>query len=161
MACDSKGRGTTLVTAFRKKDRRVRLHVAGLVTGTLLLLSLEALGAISARLAEQGWAEYTFSDLKPNQWEATDSGIRVRTDGSVSVLYRNLSTDLSKTPVLAWRWRVSNAPLASDLSHDSGEDRAIALTVGFPYEPKRATFLQALTRSFVVAQQGPTRPAEA
>lgn len=80
------------------------------------------------------WQEIRLkADLKPNsfatrQWDGVPA-LEVRSEGSMSLLGRPVSVDLTRTPVLCWRWRV-DAPLqAADMSRKSGDDYAARLYV--------------------------------
>ncbi len=95
-------------------DRRHFLLVAGaagLVTGT------DANALIDPRLEATGWREMTFREKLGNPYfpDGTD-GIRVESRNSVSVEWRSLPADLSRTPWLRWRWRVDRAVPATDLT---------------------------------------------
>ena len=109
-------------------------------------------------LAARGWEEIVFDGFAPNRWTAVPGGVRVASDRSVSALFRPLAADLARAPVLRWRWRVSAAPAPTDLTRKRGEDRAVAVYVGFPYEPERAGFLEALRRQAIVAMRGAEAP---
>ena len=109
-------------------------------------------------LAARGWQEMVFDDFTPNRWTDVPGGVRVVSERSVSVLFRPLTADLARTPVLRWRWRVSAAPAPTDLTRTQDEDRAVAVYVGFPYEPARAGLWERLKRWAVVALMGEEAP---
>ena len=113
---------------------------------------------MTAALAASGWREIVFDGFKANAWADVPGGIEVSSDGSVSVLFRTVEVDLSRTPALSWKWRVDNAPAPSDLARTSGEDRALAVYVGFPYQPERAGFWESVQRLAVVATEGEDAP---
>jgi hypothetical protein len=57
--------------------------------------------------------------------------IEARANGSMALLARPVSIDLSRTPVLCWRWLV-DAPVAkADMTRKSGDDYAARLYVSF------------------------------
>ena len=56
----------------------------------------------------------------------------VKTNGSTSVLYRAVDQEAAGRHVLRWRWRVDQAPPATDLSKKGGDDRALTLHLWFP-----------------------------
>ncbi len=113
---------------------------------------------IDAKMEADGWEELTFDDYVPNQWSATDDGVQVRSDGSVSIVFSPVSPRLADTPLLRWRWRSDTPASPSDLTQDSGEDRLLSLIVAFPYQSDRATFRESLLRSMVVALRGSDAP---
>ena len=130
-----------------------------LAAALLVLLPAAPAGAeVAAALGERGWEEIVFEDYTPNRWLAIPGGVRVLSEGSVSIVFRPLAAELAATPVLRWRWRSEMAPLPADLTQSEGEDRALALYVGFPYQPERAGFWEQLKRLAVVAVQGEDAP---
>ena len=109
-------------------------------------------------LAARGWDEIVFDGFAQNQWTAVPGGVRVVSERSVSILFRPLAADLARTPILRWRWRISAAPAPTDLTRTEGEDRALGVYVGFPYEPGRAGFWEGLKRRVIVALMGEEAP---
>lgn len=80
------------------------------------------------------WREVRLNErLAPNtfavrRWDGVDA-LEVRSQASMSLYARPLAVDLSRTPVLCWRWRV-DAPLArADLTRRDGDDQAARLYV--------------------------------
>jgi len=55
--------------------------------------------------------------------------IRAETDGQASVLYRQAKVDLSETPVITWRWKVSRIYSGIDEKQRSGDDYPARLYV--------------------------------
>lgn len=117
--------------------RRLLLSGGG---GGLVAAAMPALADVGEELAGLGWRELVFRDKRPNRFAAAEgSGVRVEGGGAVSVLYRDLAgVDLAATPVLAWRWRVDAAPPPTDLARKGGDDRALAVYVGFAFDAARA-----------------------
>lgn len=105
-----------------------------------------------------GWEEITFDDYVPNSWSAIPDGVRVRSEGAVSIVFRPVTVGLEDTPRLRWRWRSDTASTATNLALDAGEDRIMSLLVAFPYQAERATFRESLLRSLVVAMRGANAP---
>ena len=82
-----------------------------------LLVGFSALAGTDEALLAGGWSDVLFDGKAPNRFQAGDDGaIAVISENSVSLLQKPLSVDLEKTPVLAWRWRVTEAAPATDLS---------------------------------------------
>ncbi len=50
---------------------------------------------------------------------------------SMAMLARPVSVDLTRSPVLCWRWRVDAAVAAADIRRKSGDDYAARIYVGF------------------------------
>lgn len=62
---------------------------------------------------------------------AGKAAIEAAVDGSMSLMARPISVDLSQTPVLCWRWYV-DAPVAkADMTRKSGDDYAARIYVAF------------------------------
>ena len=145
----------------RRAARRHLLRAGRFALGALALLAVlqrPAGAEISAAMAAAGWEEITFSGYEENVWSEIDNGVRVRSDGGISIVFRRLDADLDATPILTWRWRSDNAPAATDLSQDKGEDRALSLYVAFPHEPERASFAEGLRYSMLRMTQGEDTP---
>ena len=123
-----------------------------------VLTAPEALAEISSGLAAEGWEELTFDGYIENEWSEVEGGVRVVSDGGISIIFRRLDADLARTPIITWRWRIDNAPAPTDLSKRSGEDRALSLYVGFPHEPDRATFGESMRYNLVRIAQGAGTP---
>lgn len=87
-----------------------------------------------------GWRAVSFPFLRANAFAEIDHGF-IQVDGkrSSSLLYRTISIDLGQTPKLNWRWRVDSGPPATDLAVRGNDDRALAVIVGFPYDPAQAS----------------------
>jgi hypothetical protein len=127
------------VTSLTSDASRARWRLGGL---TLL-------AALQASAAEPGpdavwvgrferdlppWQEVRLNDrLRPNtfavrEWDGA-AALEVRSSGSMSLLGRPLQIDLTRTPVLCWRWRI-DAPLESaDMTQRRGDDYAARLYV--------------------------------
>ena len=109
----------------------------------LAVLPVARASAAAERLPA-GWSEIRFPFHRSNRFTEPEPGV-VAVDGAraSSILYTPVSIDLAVTPVLAWNWRVEAGPPATDLSRRGDDDRALAVIVGFPYDPARATAREA------------------
>ncbi|WP_368415717.1 DUF3047 domain-containing protein [Falsiroseomonas sp.] len=86
-------------------------------------------GVTPADLEAEGWRKAAWGGIRPAEFSRTASrGVRIRAEGQGSFIARPLS---GPAGCLAWRWRVDAGPLATDLSRRGGDDRAIAVSVGF------------------------------
>ncbi len=112
-------------------SRRQALLGAAVLTAA----PLAARGAVPA-----GWMALGFPFKRSNAFKEIQRGI-FQVDGkrSASLLYQRISIDLGQTPRLGWRWRVDSGPPATDLSVRGKDDRALAVIIGFPFDPDRAT----------------------
>lgn len=105
-----------------------------------------------------GWQELKFDDKVPNRWRAEAGALAMEGTGTVSILYTGVSVSPASTPVLRWRWRVDQAPPATDLTRKGGDDRAISLTVGFAYDSDQASFGESMKRMVVENVAGADAP---
>lgn len=80
---------------------------------------------------EEGWRERSFAGH--SQYTITRSGdselIRAETNGQASVLYRQTHIDLKKTPIISWRWKVSDIYQNINEREQSGDDYPARLYV--------------------------------
>ncbi len=110
--------------------------------------SVPARAGLDDALGWAGWRELTFKNKQPNRFAAEGAdGVRVETNGTVSLIYRPASADLASTPILAGRWRVDAAPPPTDLTRKGGDDRPLAVYVSFAYDPARAGVGERLKRA--------------
>lgn len=98
------------------------------------------LPAVARASAPAGWREVGFPFLRGNEFSQADQGA-IMVDGAraSSLLYRPIAIDLMHTPRLNWRWRVDSGPPATDLSVRGRDDRALAVIIGFPFDPATAS----------------------
>jgi hypothetical protein len=89
-----------------------------------LLLPVKA-GAIAP------WEELTFPNRSANDWSVEGETVRVASRSSVSVLYRQVDLPAAAAEQVTWRWCAQGALPATDLTRRGGDDRAIALYLGF------------------------------
>lgn len=94
-----------------------------------LLGGAASLTATPADLEALGWRKAQWNSIRPAEFGATPSGgVRIRGQGQGSFIARPLQ---GPAGCLAWRWRVDAAPPPTDLTRRGGDDRAIAIAVGF------------------------------
>lgn len=113
----------------------------------------EAIGSMAAMLAlpalaappptpleAAGWKHLTFRRIPPTRFTlAPDGSIAIEAERSSSILYRAIRVDPAATPRLGWRWRVDAGVRATDLARKGGDDRALAVLVGFAFDRATAT----------------------
>jgi hypothetical protein len=94
-----------------------------------LLIAAIAPGITPPDLERLGWRKVRWQGIEPAQFQATPSGgVRVQGRGQAAFVHRPLP---GQAICLAWRWRVDAGPPPTDLRRKGGDDRALALTVGF------------------------------
>lgn len=79
------------------------------------------------------------------------SGIRVRGQAAGGFVRRELS---GTAQCLSWRWRVDAGPPATALNRRGGDDRALAISVGFAGWPTHASLWQRTQHGFAQAAAG-------
>ncbi|MBI1194850.1 MAG: DUF3047 domain-containing protein [Gammaproteobacteria bacterium] len=123
------------------------------------LLALKA--AVNLASAEEPVCEEHFADL--SHWEAvsfTDidqsstfvivetekdkSSLLVESGGSASGIIWKEPVDISKQPVIQWRWRVDQAPGGINHREKAGDDYALRIQVVFEYDPGLLNFGEKL-----------------
>jgi hypothetical protein len=97
---------------------------------------------IGQNLAVLEWRLMTFDGRRPTAFRGTETGaIEIATDSSMAVLYRPIHIDVRATPCLTWRWRVDESSVpAADLGRRGQDDRPLMVSVGFVFQPDRASF---------------------
>jgi hypothetical protein len=132
-----------------------------LARALLVLLLAPLLGAPAERLPTPdplraaGWQKGGWSGLKPATFEALpEGGLRITGMGQASFVWRSVTT---ADACLYWRWRVDQGPPPTPLDRKGGDDRAIALTVGFDGWPTEANFFQKAQHSMAQALAGDHR----
>ncbi len=103
-----------------------------------------------------GWERLDFDDVPSNTWAEQNGALVVTADSSSSVLYTG--TPATDNTVLTWRWRVDQPVPATDLTRKGGDDRSLAVTVGFAYDPATASMSERMKRMVVEAVAGADAP---
>jgi hypothetical protein len=76
---------------------------------------------------------------RTREWDGV-AAIEAEADASMALLVRPLEVDLSRTPVLCWRWRI-DAPLrTADMAERATDDFAARLYVAFRLPPDAMTW---------------------
>ncbi|MFK7854799.1 MAG: DUF3047 domain-containing protein [Granulosicoccus sp.] len=90
----------------------------------LLPLTAKSANMLSESPANQGWLEKSFSGNTLYTLETIDNTqvVKGHAVGSASALYRNEKIDVSSTPILSWRWKVSNVFENTQEKQKSGDD---------------------------------------
>lgn len=138
----------------------MRLAAAALLAvATATAAAAEVRPAGDAALAAAGWQQLAFPPRPANVWRAGDGGsVEVTSEAGVSMLYRPVEADPALTPILSWRWRVDEGVPPTDLASRGGDDRSLAVFVGFAWDPDGATLWERMRRPFVEGAAGPAAP---
>lgn len=111
---------------------------------------------MGADLAALDWQLLRVSGRAPTRFVGLEDGtIEVIADHSMAALYKPVMIDLKDQPCLSWRWQVveSTIPLV-DLSRRGEDDRPLMVTVGFPFQPDRATLWERMKYLIAKAATG-------
>ncbi|NKC33140.1 DUF3047 domain-containing protein [Falsiroseomonas selenitidurans] len=109
--------------------RRPALRILLLLALAPLLAAAIAPGRTAPELERLGWRKVLWQGIAPPAFTATPGdGVRVQGRGQAAFLYRPVQ---GQATCLAWRWRVDAGPPATDLARRGGDDRALAVAVGF------------------------------
>ena len=107
-----------------------------LATLLLLLLpgTLAAERVIDSFDSLEGWKEVSFRKIeRGSEFESVRNGelLRVSSRGGASMLVLEEEIDVYETPVVSWRWRVTEDLSRQNLFSQEGDDAAIRLYVAF------------------------------
>ena len=143
-----------------REDFRAAGWAAVLMLVPLLTLAPGmAQAVIAPELEAEGWREVPNPNKKENVFGLTPEGaIEVVSKDSVSTLHRPAGVDIDERPILTWRWRVDEPAPATDLSVKGTDDCALAVYVGFPFDPDQASFFERLKRPLVESWVGDDAP---
>lgn len=137
------------------------LLMSSLARVLLVLLLAPLLGAPAERLPTPdplraaGWQKGGWAGIKPATFEPlTDGGLRITGLGQGSFVWRSVS---KADACLYWRWRVDQGPPPTRLDRKGGDDRAIAITVGFDGWPPETSFFQKAQFTMAQAMAGDHR----
>lgn len=87
--------------------------------------------------------------------------LRVRSQAAASTLLHPLDVDPARTPVLAWRWKVSAPVAGSDFTRKAGDDYAGRVYVLFDLPLERLSFAERVKIGLARTLHGAQLPAAA
>ncbi len=127
-----------------------------MIKQTLVILAISTIMIVSplcAQVSEQGFREEfnSLDNWKPLTFPRIPrhSTYKIRKEGNNSILVAEADNSASgiicsrvfniyKTPVIKWKWKVSNTYQAGDEKKKSGDDYPLRIYVVFKYDPQRA-----------------------
>jgi len=85
----------------------------------------------------RGWAVKEFVGKADVELVRAERGaaIRLRSDGTSFLLYRDVVVDVERAPMLSWSWKAIRLPSRGDVRHGQTDDQAAQLYVVFPRWP--------------------------
>lgn len=96
----------------------------------------------------EGWREQRFSLFSSNTFSFGESGLGVRSDKAVSLVWKPLPESLQTKRRAQWRWEVARSVGPTDLARKGGDDRNLALYFLFlPERPAGAPNMRALLKN--------------
>ncbi len=95
--------------------------------GTLAAAALPRATRASSISFGQGWDHLIFRSLKPNTFVPGPNGLSVASEGTSSILYRILPSDLFASRRAEWTWRVDSSVPPSDLATIGNDDRNLGV----------------------------------
>lgn len=102
-------------------------------------------GQLVAGAVPAPWRVVTIKQLKPTEYQAMRwdgvNAVQAQADASMALLAREIQVDLSRTPVLCWRWRVENLIEQADMFQKSGDDYPARVYVAFSISPQRLSLV--------------------
>lgn len=150
---------------YPQKKRSPWIETLLIFNVLFLSLTAPAFAELDPILKQAGWDEIEFDDKPTNRFNPINpdqpdlfGGVELVSQDTVSIAFLKTSADLSKTPRLAWEWRVDTPILDTDLTKKGGDDRSLALYVAFPYQPEVASFGEKLKRTAIEALRGKDTP---
>ncbi|MFN3970898.1 MAG: DUF3047 domain-containing protein [Gemmobacter sp.] len=87
-----------------------------------------------------GWTEQRFSLFAPARFQQSGSGVTVRADRSVSLIWRALPEGFWPARRARWDWQVGMGVPATDLTKKGGDDRNLAVYFVFMPEDRARAF---------------------
>lgn len=101
--------------------------------------------AIDVRLKSAGWSLFENTDWKPARFALTQDGaIRVTTEDSTALIWREVAPGAKARRYLSWRWRLDAAMPPTDITVKGGDDRPLAIHVWFEDPPERKSFFASI-----------------
>jgi hypothetical protein len=123
----------------------------------IILTMIMITSVLNAQVSEQGfreefdslfnWKPLTFPKIPRHttyriQKEGQKSFLVAQADNSASGIIYTRSFNIYNTPIIKWRWMISNVYLAGDEKKKSGDDYPLRIYVVFKYDPAKANIFQ-------------------
>ncbi len=137
---------------------RIRFCLSYLALPAALVFAFVATAsALDARTPDQGiredfktldnWKPLTFPKIPRHSTytiatEGQNSMLAAAADSSASGIIHQRSFNIYKTPIIRWRWKVSNIYKNGDEKQKSGDDYPLRIYIVFKYDPQQAGVLE-------------------
>ena len=93
----------------------------------LLSLVLLLIPVTAVAMDFSDWKEQRFSLFSSNTYQKKNNEVVIQSDGTVSLIWSPLPTELQNVKTVQWQWSVAKSVPATDLTRKGGDDRNIAL----------------------------------
>jgi hypothetical protein len=136
----------------------IKVKIGVMIKTTLIIFVLFLIAApLGAQVNEQGfreefnsldnWKPLTFPKIPRHsiyriQKDGEKSFLVAVADNSASGIIYNQSFNIYKTPIVQWKWKISNVYLTGDEKKKSGDDYPLRIYVVFKYNPQKAGILE-------------------
>ena len=132
----------------------------------LLLISILFFSFVNAQtlLKEEfnsldNWEPLTFEKIQNHStYETKDSILVAQSKNSASGIKFKKTYDIYKYPVLSFKWKINNIYKKGDAKTKQGDDYPIRIYVMFEYNPKKASFFEAVKYDFAKSIYGEYPP---
>lgn len=95
--------------------------------GTLAAAAIPQAAQSSTVSFSSGWEHLKFRSLPPNTFNTAGNAVTVVAEGTSSILYRILPSDLFGSRRAEWTWRVDSSVPPSDLTDTDNDDRNLGV----------------------------------
>lgn len=123
-----------------------------------LLILLSSMSALGPTGLPADWDPLTFPKIKNHtsyEWSASLGAVHAIADKSASGLAFRLDRPVSDSPILRWRWKISNIAAKGNEHKKSGDDYAARVFVTFLNNPAKAGLLSRMkSRVLKLFQRG-------
>jgi hypothetical protein len=124
-----------------------------LIILTMIMIS----SPLNAQVSEQGfredfnsldgWKPLTFPKIPRHttygvQSEGGRSFLVAQVDNSASAIICTKSFNIYQTPIIKWKWKISNVYITGDEKKKSGDDYPLRIYVVFKYDPEKTSFFE-------------------
>lgn len=123
-----------------------------MIKRALIIIAVSTIMIVSplcAQVSEQGfreefnslenWKPLTFPKIPRHSTYRIQNGILIaEADNSASGIICSKVFNIYKTPVIKWKWKISNTYQAGDEKKKSGDDYPLRIYVVFKYDPQKA-----------------------
>lgn len=144
------------------------LMFAAFILASPQLLAQEPLLPLFSKMTtiSDGWEPLEFPKIEQHSQyqlirENGVSVVKARTAGGASGLIARLDVVPEESPVLSWRWKVSNVFEKGNAREKSGDDYPARIYVAFEFQPEKAGFFERAKRKTVEVLFGEKLPGNA